>query len=94
MEYPFELPVSKFLQSDEIFRIRTATGNSLVETLSSDEADYIVQAINSYEKYKDALDWIKGATDIEEDRCKCGRPTGVQAIYSHAEQALKEAEKL
>ena len=48
---------------------------------------------NSHEKLVDALDWIKGATDIEEDRCKCGRPTGVLAIYNHAEQALKEVEK-
>ena len=50
------------------------------------------QAINSHEKYKAALDWIKGATDIDEDRCKCGRPTGVLAIYNHASKAL-EAEK-
>ena len=48
---------------------------------------------DSHEKLVKALDWIKGATDIDEDRCKCGRPTGVLAIYNHAEQALEAEQK-
>lgn len=61
--------------------------------LSGDEIEEVARRCNSHEKFKDALEWIKGATDIDEDKCKCGRPTGVLAIHNHAKRALKEAEK-
>lgn len=60
MKCPFELPVRKSKHPDKngLFRIRAASNMPLIGNLTSDEADYIAQAINSHEKlaekhYKD-----------------------------------------
>lgn len=35
-----------------------------------------------------ALRWIRDACDVERSQCLCGRPTGVDAIFTHASKAL------
>ena len=61
MECPFELPVRKLVQSKKlgIFRIRAANQKAVAEILTSDEADYIVQAINSHELHKKLVSMLE-----------------------------------
>jgi len=40
------------------------------------------------ERLREALEWIAGACG-DVNRCKCGRPTGIPALKSHAERALR-----
>jgi len=93
MKCPFETPVFKgaFMSADGLFRIRTADNKPLLKELTNDEADYIVQAINSHEKLVEALEIYGGhskncrkqmSKDKDNWGCICGY-----------EQALKEAEK-
>ena len=37
----------------------------------------------------EALLWIRDACETDTNLCKCGRPTGVMAVYSHAKRALE-----
>lgn len=55
MEYPFELPVRKIPDSKEfegLWVVVDKAGMIISFPLKDFEADYIVQAINSHEKYK------------------------------------------
>lgn len=58
MKCPFELPVYRVIKSDRhgYYAIRSVMCASLVcDKLTKKQADYIVQAINSYEKFKETL---------------------------------------
>ena len=64
MECPFWTPVRA--SHDALFSVIYANpGNLLCRGLTKDEADYIVQAINSYEKYKTALERIADDSSFE-----------------------------
>ena len=57
---PFELPVRTVEQSAKlgIFLVRAANQKAVAEILTKEQADYIVQAINSHEKLVKALQYL------------------------------------
>ena len=106
MECPFELPVTKISQSEKlrIFRVITANQKAVAEILTSDEADYIVQAINSHEKLVKHIEALKSVceTYIPTDKMDEANDKVILLCMGNVEeigrkliakQALKEAEK-
>jgi len=94
MECPFELPVEKKPDSKEfegLWIVVDKVGMIIGFPLKDFEADYIVQAINSHEKMKTALEEIEavscGEKQVAEDDSE-----GMGWIYKRI-QALKEAEQ-
>jgi len=90
MKCPFEIPVKKVVTHvTEVgvkYQIQITEGKrALAAYLTKDEADYIVQAINSHEKLEEALKNVKAflkGSHIEKDR----------QVAEMLEQALKEKE--
>ena len=59
MECPFELPIRSHKSNDGFFRIRGNNGHAICKDIvEEDEADYIVQAINSHEKFNKKIQTI------------------------------------
>ena len=86
MECPFELPVEKRIRTNGFCKIKDAKKRSIAYGLTEDEADYIVQAINSHEKLVKALQYLVA-----------DHPAGLLPNKSksllQAVDVLKEAEK-
>ncbi len=92
MKCPFDLPAKReFTHVNEAgVKYKVVIGERAIASyLTKDEADYIVQAINCYEKYKTALEVI---SDHEDHRKNAGVGyDGVVDEYAkQALQALKE----
>ena len=95
MKCPFIVPVEKEVsyqdRRGEFFRIIDVAKCTIVSDLREDVADFLVQAINSHEKYKEVLEEIEGVScgeiQVAEDDSE-----GMGWIYKRI-QALKEAEK-
>ena len=89
MKCPFELPVRAIEQSKKlgIFCVRAANQKAVAEILTKDEADYIVQAINSHKLHKKLVAMLNQYLTEE---FWYGQPK--LAIDTMCE-ALKEAEK-
>ena len=79
MECPFELPVHK-----EDWIIIDILGNLVVTVEHLDEADYVVQVINSHEKLVEALKNI-----LEEAFRETDRLTWASDLCKQAEQAIE-----
>ena len=50
MECPFELPMRKTKRTNNFCKLKDARNRSIAYGLTEEEADYIIQAINSHEK--------------------------------------------
>lgn len=93
MECPFEKPVEKRRQPEEgdFYKIIDNQRKLIACGLNEDEADYIVQAINSHKKLVDALKKY-GRHSTPEICCEASIKEGGRCICG-LEQALKEADK-
>ena len=94
MKCPFELPVKKLpdfeFEKNGLYRSESANGLFLSFSLKEDEVDYIVQAINGYEKLTQALEKIRDTEVRDAD----GDPYGALGICKNiALDVLKETEK-
>jgi hypothetical protein len=86
MKYPFELPVKKIPDSKEfegLWVVVDKAGMIIGFPLKDFEADYIVQAINSHEKFKTALENI---AELETDCCQ--RCEGNGRLYADGKTHL------
>jgi len=99
MKCPFELPVKKQKQAEEgyFYKIKDAQNKMIACGLTEDEADYIVQAINSHDQFKnhfshiDTCLMIMANTRTEEGLRDL--PKLANDLRKYVRQALKEAEK-
>jgi len=62
MECPFERPVEAF-KANNFYRIRNKTGGVIGDFMTCEEADYIVQALNSYEKQVKQIEALKSVCE-------------------------------
>ncbi len=89
MKCPFELPVEanvSVVDSDRRYITGTNGFPFICGDADKEAADYIVQAINSYKKFKTALEVI---SDHEDHRKNAG--VGYDGVVDeYAKQALKE----
>lgn len=87
MKCPFVLPVAKY---EPMTIIRDNKMGYVCEYASSEVADYIIQAINSYWNHKEYITYVHA-------RIADGKPTMTYSKWldtvEELEQALKEAEK-
>ena len=94
MKCPFELPVTKiYSQILCCFGISDKVRNVIVDSVSEDEADYIVHAINSHKKLEKACDHAYGfmicVTNLDNEE----NLEWQENVTEELKQALKEAEK-
>lgn len=86
MKCPFAIPVEKIddyqdHRGKKYYRIIDVAKCTIVEGVSNEYADYIVQAINSHEKLLESIEYALGCGIMTETVCK------------KLEQALNEAEE-
>ena len=106
MKCPFELPIEKKVRKYEKGEldalVLVQANGELIHTAGrdkndlSDKLDYIVQAVNSHEKFKDTLGKIKD--QAERATCVQDRSVGIikgvcKVIADECTEALEEAEK-
>jgi len=94
MKCPFELPVKPIGESfAEGLYFKAEDNDSLTAflCLTESDLDYIVQAINSYEKLRELIDEIE-AVSCGEKQVADDDSEGMGWIYKRI-QALKESEK-
>lgn len=93
MKCPFELPTYKDKWDVSSFCVREADGHLITAGLTEAKADYIVQAINSYEK----LELLKQCSiNFQCDNCHEWLTVTVEEIIGSdikLKQALKETGK-
>lgn len=99
MKCPFELPVRRTQHPDihGLFRIRARSQMPLAKNLTKDEADYIVQAINSHESQEKlevvVRHLVSSATRYPKDYATKDLNKLIPHLIKEAKQALKEAKK-
>ena len=92
MECPFELPAYKNI-TDLGFEVTDGNLKTLFRNLTEKEADYIVQAINSHEKFKTVVqNLVSSATKYPDDYATKELNQLIPFLIKEAKQAL-EAEK-
>ena len=83
-----EIDKSKFAEVEaENKRLKKA-----IEDYGNNPAGFDWAVLEEIEQLKEALEWIRDASERPKCLCLCGRPTGTGAIKKHAEQALKDKE--
>lgn len=97
MECPFELPVKIVDYNDSYTRaplknkgIVTSDNITLVKLIWPSYADYIVKAINSYEKLMKAIETFP---DVHMCTCNCEVCLWFRTKVRPVQQVLKEVEK-
>ena len=96
MKCPYNIPLEAYYGTlSKMWLVKDAEGKVLFFDLTEAKADYIVTAINSYEKSAEAIDEIE-AVSCGEKQIECDGvyddSDGLLWIYKRI-QALKEAEK-
>lgn len=100
MECPFELPVRSYKAINMMYCVCFEKNVPYFNCLTKEQAEFLVQAINSHEKLKTVshnlaetmgIDYAIKTLSVSEDTMAVGAAAILKGIQAQAKQALKES---